>query len=316
MYKERLATEAWPKRKHPDFVIVGAPKAGTTSLYKYLAEHPRIFFPKIKEPMFFCGYQRNFKGPTAKWYNDHIIDDPHQYLTLFENLPENVIAGEASTDYLSCPEAPTNIKAWNPNVKIIIVLRNPIDRAYSEHMNLLKKMCEKAEFLEAVHLEDERIKKGYTPYFWHIKRGLYYEAVKRYLEVFDRKNILILFYDDLSHSSKKVVQSIFSFLGLNEINIDTSERFNVSGRPKSIFLQRFLLSGKKGIVGNIAGTLIRNPEVRAKLRRSIMLSNLEKTKLNRQEFMYMRDIFSKDIIQLQNLLQVDLSDWLKDRCFD
>lgn len=304
------------KNKNPDFIIVGAPKAGTTSLYRYLSQHPKIFLPKIKEPMFFCGYEKPFQGPGSDWYNSHIVNESDDYLALFEDAHEDMITGEASTDYLSCPQAATRIKAWNPNVKIIIILRNPIDRAYSEHMSLIRKMRETKSFLQAVELEGQRIKEGYNPYFWHVKRGLYYEAVKNYLEIFDPDNVLVLFYDKLNQSSEYTIKKIFSFLGIEAINVNTSERFNISGRPKSKLLQRFLLSDRKFFTSKLIKTFIRNDELRARIRRSIMVSNLERSKIGKQEFVYLRNIFFEDINNLQDLLQVNLADWLADRRFE
>jgi hypothetical protein len=311
-----MITEELKTFRHPNFIIAGAPKAGTTSLYRYLAQHPQIFLPNAKEPMFFCGYERNFVGPTSDWYNTHMVNEPQDYLALFADAAENVLSGEASTDYLSCPKAAARIKAWNPDAKIIIILRNPIDRAYSEHMSLVKKMCEDVSFLKSIELEEQRITKGYTPYFWHVKRGLYYEAIKRYFDCFDRKNILIFLYSELNQAAKQVVESIFSFLDVENISIDTTERFNVSGRPKSKFLQRLFLSKRKRYFSGIARTFIRNDEVRGKLRRSIMLSNLDKPQLKNHEFVYLRDIFYEDIMKLQELLQIDLSDWVADRHFN
>lgn len=304
--KEKIVNKA----NNPDFIIVGAPKSGTTSLYRYLSQHPNIFLPKIKEPMFFCGYEKNFKGPGAEWYNAHIINEPDEYSALFKDAKEDMITGEASTDYLSCLEAATRMKAWNPHMKIIIVLRNPIDRAYSEHMSLIRKMRETKSFLQAIELEDERIKEGYNPYFWHVKRGLYYEGVKKYLDEFDSNNVLVLFYDKLSQSSENMLQLIFSFLKVENLTVDTSEHFNISGRPKSKLLQRFLLSDKKGFTSKLTKNIIRNDEFRAKLRRTIMASNLERSKIKQQEFMCLREVFYEDIQKLQNLLDVDLTNWL------
>lgn len=308
---ENMTTGKLDTHQYPHFIIVGAPKAGTTSLFKYLNQHPQVYFPKRKEPMFFCDYDANFAGPSADWYNANMINEPESYLSMFADADEHKVTGEASTDYLSCPNAAVRIKNWNPDIKIIIILRNPIDRAYSEHMNLVSRMREEVDFLESINLEEQRIKNGYPPYFWHVRRGLYYEAVRNYLSIFDQKKVQVLFYDDLTQSPEQVIESILSFLDLETIPVDTSERFNISGRPKSRFLQHLLLSGKKRFINGSLGALMRKNELIGKTYRSLMVSNMEKPKLKKHEFRYVRDIFYEDIIKLQDFLNLDLSHWLE-----
>ncbi len=117
------------------FVIVGAPKCGTTSLYRYLQQHPRVFMPENKEPRFFCDYPvASFEFGT-KQFHPSVVTAPDEYLGLFRDAPPGAILGEASTDYLSCQGVAERLHAWNPEAKIIVMLRDPIDRAYSEYQH-------------------------------------------------------------------------------------------------------------------------------------------------------------------------------------
>jgi len=208
--------------RSPDFVIAGAPKAGTTSLYRYLLQHPGIFMPAKKEPVFFCGYERNFRGPGSEVFNENLVVDEKEYLGLFSGAPAGSLTGEASTDYLSCPESPYRLKEWNPSARVVICLRNPIERAYSEHMHLVRDMLETKTFREALELEDERAARNFIPLFWHVERGLYHESVQRYLEVFGHRKVKLILHEELTRSPASVVEEIFEFLGVAPVPVEVA----------------------------------------------------------------------------------------------
>jgi len=296
--------------KPPQFVIVGAPKAGTSSLYEYLKQHPKVFMPEKKEPVFFCGYGSNFRGPGSHLYNRDLVTDPDEYLALFAEAPPGSLTGEASTDYLSCPQAPLRLKEWNPSAKIIVCLRNPIDRAYSEHMHLVRDMAENEKFVTALRLEGGRRNEGWIPLFWHVERGLYCEAVKRYFGTFGKGNVKVIFYEDLSRSPAFIVRTLFEFLDIAPVPVEVAKSYNASGYPLLKPIHRFVFEE------NRLKTLIKGymkQEMRTKLKETLFFANLRQKKMSRVEFEYLREKFAKDIVCLQNLLQVDLGHWVKDR---
>lgn len=299
----------------PHFVIVGAPKSGTTSLFEYLIQHPSIFMPGAKETVFFCGYEKNFRGPGSHAFNEILVTDEEEYLSLFSGTPEGVLTGEASTDYLSCPRAAFRLKEWNPKARIVICLRNPIHRAYSEHMSLARDMLEEEEFSVALRLESERRAMGWQPLFRHVERSLYYRAVKRYIETFGKDNVKIVFYEELAQSPKRVTESLFEFLGLAPIPVDTSRSHNTSGFPRSKALQNFAF-GKSAFHGSriagVARKLIKQ-STRARISEAIVSANMEKKGMRQEDFHGLRGIFKDDILALQELLGVDLSGWLEGR---
>lgn len=136
--------------RKPDFFIVGAPKAGTTSIYSYLVQHPEIFMPARKEPYFFGQWRRNSE------------EDLRDYLRLFRGVPESKVAGEASTTYLYLQSAAEEIKAFRPDAKIIIMLRNPVDRAYSQYWHHVRLGWVEASFEEELEAEEARLREGWS----------------------------------------------------------------------------------------------------------------------------------------------------------
>jgi len=299
---------------HPQFVMVGAPKAGTTSVYNYLFQHPMIFMPSKKEPVFFCGYQRNFTGPGSHSFNKNLVVSVSEYAKLFRNAPRNSLAGEASTDYLSCPNAAHNIKKWNPDTKIIIILRNPIERAFSEHNHLIRVMLEERSFLESLMLEELRIKAGYTPLFWHVKRGLYSEGVSRYINLFGRKNVAIFFYEELKTSAKSLLGRIFDFLSIPSIRVNTELRYNISGVPRSTMLHKLLVSywrvdkdfPIKRMVEVAIGESVRKRLLSKLLRNSLSIRN----GITEDAFLFLKSKFQEDIQCLEEMLEVNLKHWI------
>ena len=138
----------------PDFLIIGAPKSGTTSLYFYLQQHPQIFLPEKKKPFFFAFENQDMNHyhiyGNMKVINNTIVD-LNEYQMLFENIPTNIKVGEASTEYLHIPEAVKNIYSHIPDVKMIAVLRNPVDRAYSHFSHFRRDGYEPCtDFMEAI----------------------------------------------------------------------------------------------------------------------------------------------------------------------
>lgn len=301
--------------KNPDFIIVGAPKAGTTSLHRYLEQHPKIFSPRgKKEPLFFCGYPPDFKGPGAEVVNRNMVTTPESYRALFTSAGPSAVTGEASTDYLACEEAPDRIWAWNPDARIIIMLRNPIDRAYSEHMHLVRDRFETESFMRALELEPVRRKKGYIPLFWHKERGQYCAAVQRYLQCFGENQVKIIYYDEFSDAPGDIASDVFQFLGLAPVEIDTSLKYNVSGAPRWPLIQKlyvkFRQSDDRGWVKRVA-RLISSGRSRQAIHSLYLRRNLRASKgITVEEREVLRNYFTEDVNNLSRLLNKNLSHWL------
>lgn len=203
----------------PKFLIVGAAKSGTTTLYHFLKQHPEIFMPTRKEPRFFVRElvgQLNKENPLAEKFLKGTKTKFDNYSNLFKNKKDEKTWGEASTAYLyNYKIAIPEIKRYlGSDVKIIIILRNPINRAYSSYYHLLRVGAEKGTFEECLEKEEYRKNNNWIQTLFMLKTaGLYYEQVKAYMDNF--KNIRIYLTDDLKEDPKSLVQDMYSFLGVD-----------------------------------------------------------------------------------------------------
>ena len=221
--------------KKPNFIVVGAMKAATTSLYTYLKQHPEIFMTKVKEPMFFNNFKQENKykilGKKSKKPTTL-----KEYLAMFDDVKNEKAIGEASPAYIYNPQAPQLIKEHLSNVKIIAILRQPTDRAYSNYLHTKRADREDAAtFQEAIELENKRIKDNWSPLYHYIEKGYYSVQLKRYFDLFSEKNIKIYLFEDVVKNTKETLKDVFKFLEVDEnVEIDTSKKANVSGNPSGL----------------------------------------------------------------------------------
>jgi hypothetical protein len=195
----------------PNFLIIGAARSGTSSLYSYLQEHPDVYLPRTKrpEPHFF------FK---ASEYARGIDDYEARY---FSEWSGEKAVGEASTSYLFGPETPARIAAHLGDVRLIAMLRNPIERAHSSYWHTVRSGLETLDFDEAVLREDERTAAlegsdlaEIKPYSY-LARGLYFQQLSRWYEVFEEKQLHVVLFDDFVSDTRSVLRGILSFLGVD-----------------------------------------------------------------------------------------------------
>lgn len=183
----------------PNLFIVGAPKAGTTFLFEKLKDHPDLFFPKIKE-------LNHFSADILKkrsYYKDYKIEDREKYLAFYKSAVKEKYLIDASVSYFAFPEIPKKIKKFNPQAKIVIITRNPLDRAFS-HYQMDKRMgYAKLNF-------KEYLDKNKFPFHYHqyIENGLYMKYLSGYIELFGRENVLVLKLEDLNND----IYKFYSFL--------------------------------------------------------------------------------------------------------
>jgi hypothetical protein len=219
----------------PDFIIIGANKAGTTSVSRYLGQHPSIKISDPKEPMFFAA-DPGRSSPTkadAAFGSPYLASTLAEYSDLFAGYGPSVrLFGEGSTAYLANP-APSSrlIRKLVPDVKLIAVLREPASRAVSAYKMCYGNGMEKRSFSEVVDRapEQSRIlpRHGVREY---IRNGLYSQLLEPYLRLFERRQILMLRYDDLEADAARFLDSILKFLGVESLDLDTSKRHNPAER--------------------------------------------------------------------------------------
>lgn len=213
----------------PNFFIVGAPRCGTTSLHEYLKDVPDIFMSPIKEPHFFSIY-------TVPSFWKNIIRDPNEYFKLFEKVKNEKIIGESSTSYLSDTGAANLIHQTNPQSKILISLRDPIDRSIS--MRALISYEEKknaGKFKNA--LKSARENKHYKMLNVFLKRSLYYEDVKRYLDIFGKDSVKIIIFEDFIQNRKETLLEILNFLNIKSPYFEFKEEIHNPNPTSKIILK-------------------------------------------------------------------------------
>lgn len=223
----------------PNFIVIGAAKAGTTALYWYLADHPQVFMTSMKETNFFA-YGLDDKGKLL--YGDpelhHFpVRSLRQYKLLFEDADNATAIGEASPIYLECPQAASRIARLIPDAKIICGLRDPVDRAYSDYLMYLRNRDRRLEpEADLIPTADWT-----QPYSHWMQIGLYHSLLSRYYDVFPSEQIHVFLFDDLRKNSREVMQNIYRFLGVDSsFDPDFETPHNVGGVPASMLLERVL----------------------------------------------------------------------------
>jgi len=295
----------------PNFLIVGAAHAGTTSLYFYLRQHPEIFMPtdpKNKEPMYFVS-------------TDAPITDFDAYLELFRGAEGKKAIGEASTAYLHCEESPARIQSVLGRIKIIIILRDPAKRAFSNYNWMIRQGWEDAvTFEEGLRREPIRVKDphfrdhclaNYLDDYLYFATGLYFHQVKRYLETFGRDRVRIYLFEEFVKDSQALCRDIFDFLGVERTFSPSIDVHNEGRRPLSVTLQSWVQSVAMGrktfhplrlVPRPYRGTFIRRiKNVNARLGKKIHISPLLYQQLSQR--------YRPDITKLETLLGRDLSAW-------
>jgi len=227
----RLITS--PFRINPDFIIIGGEKCGTTSLYHYLSQHPAVLSSSTKEVHYF---DTNYIGDW--WYRAHFPTIfKKKYLKKFN---KKVVAGEATPYYIWHPLSAKRIFQDFPKIKLIAILRNPIDRAYSQYNDNKRKGIENLSFEEALKNENERIKgekekiiknPSYNSIaYWaysYLSKGVYVNQLNHWFQFFPKNQILILDNSQLEKNPHKVLQEIFSFLNISDFDIPLKDKKNV-----------------------------------------------------------------------------------------
>ncbi len=302
----------------PNFLIVGAAKAGTTAIYEYIKQHPDIYMPdKIKEPTFLSGLTRE---DLAHWNADYLthmmVFNFDDYIDLFNEAAGIKAIGEASVSYLFfyASTIPRIQNILGKDVKIIISLRNPVDRMFSQYTHLLRDGFETRSFDEALATAKKKTRKAW----WNdldLQVSCYADQVKAYIDAFGKENVHIIIYDDLVRDQQRVIASIFDFLEVDStFRPDISKKYNVTGVPKSKII--YTLFNRRHPVKEVLKLF-----VPAALRRSIRNSqivnqlirrNLKKPQIPPATRTALVQYFQDDINQLQPIIERDLSLWRQD----
>lgn len=307
----------------PDTFLVGAMKAGTTTLYDCLRHHPDLYMPEEKEPFYFLWADRaadRFRLPAGKRLigTEHwmVIRTEGQYRRLFQNARPDQRIGEASTFYLPDPEVPGRIKSAIPDPRVIAILRDPAARAYSAYTFQQSLGLEPASaFREAIEAE-RRGERDDWLYGWrHLYCGRYAEQIERYFRTFGEDRVLILEFQDLQRDVEAVARRVFSFLGLDpEIQLPAIPASNVTAIPSPGWPRRmkFLFSRPNPLKETVKHALPRpvRRQIKSWAFRLVDSHSARPSRLDPSDRSMLLDLFEPDRIRLERLLGRDLSGWV------
>jgi hypothetical protein len=215
----------------PDFFVIGAPKAGSTALHEALDQHPGLYLSRVKEPKYFLcdGPPTNQRGPGDAHSAQEWVWRSADYERLFAGAPEGTLTGESTPFYLWDRDAPRRIQAATPDAKLIAVVRDPIDRAYSNWTHLWCDGLEpEADFLTACNLEEQRAARGWAPFWRYQSLGRYGEQLQHLFSLFPREHVHVLKYRELVSEPQDALDRICRFLGIQEGLVSTVPSSNVS----------------------------------------------------------------------------------------
>ena len=283
----------------PNFLVIGANKAGTTSLARYLQQHPDVYMSAVKEPGFFVledGDPTAAAAPGSTFTFD-------SYTALFDAVTTERAWGEASTAYLGSPKAPDAIRRHIPDARLVAVLRNPVDRAFSNYKMQVARGRENLDFGEAIRAElDGKPPPPGVRERRYVRLGFYGRYLEGYWSTFDTSQLHVALYDDYRRDAAGVLKEIFGFLDVDDSFVpDTSMRHHVSYVPKIRRLHG-LLQSRVAPVGVPSGGSRVMRYMSAWNRRAVPFP----ADVRRQ----LIDIYRADISVLQHLIRRDLSAWL------
>ena len=292
------------KLSSPHFLCIGAAKSATTSLFNILKKHPLISVSSFKEPHFFDNTDNYNKG--KEWY----------LRSYFSNASPSNILGEFTPTYLSSPLSPKRIlETFGTEMKFIVLLRNPIDRAYSHYLHTKRDEHESLEFMEALLKEKDRLKEvdDITRFrYSYVNQGKYAQHISNYLNYFSIDKFHFVLFEDFVEKKSKIIQDILSFLDLpNYEKLDLSVESNKASVAKSRKLKRFIKNDS--VLKRIAKVILPSLVLRQRIRNIIHALNnketVKKSLLKKDRELIYTKFFKEEIQMLEKMLNLDLNNW-------
>ncbi|MCP4369691.1 MAG: sulfotransferase domain-containing protein [Deltaproteobacteria bacterium] len=287
----------------PNFFLLGAHKAGTTSLFYYLQKHSQIYPLWCKEPHFFSNDKKYDKGED--FYLKHYFSGANKYQS----------RGEATPAYFSdVRKVAPRIKQMygKDEPKFIVVLRDPVQRAWSHYLQRVRNCVESVSFERALEREQKALQENPEQVVGYYDRGMYGYLIEQWLQYFAKKQFLFILYEDYCGNLNEVLRQIFRFLGVDgDVKISTNIKKNLSGQPRSPFLMRLMRDPP--LVLKLAIRIFVPMHLRHEIVTRISQANVRPFKKNPQLSLEteraLREVFKEDVERLEKILNRDLSHW-------
>lgn len=294
----------------PNFFLVGAAKSGTTSLYHYLSQHPDVYMPYNKEPHWFSRVQR------VPGQGSYPIATEKEYLRLFKGWNGESAVGEASPSYLWDEGAPRRISEAIPQARIVAILRNPVDRAYSHYLMDIRAGKQSLPFMEALRRDLQTEQKAWSLPGLYLDLGFYAKQLRRYLEVFDSAQIKTYLYEDLREDPIALLESIMEFLEIDPgyaSSIRTDVQYNKYSVSRSTLARSIATSQiyKSPQLTALRAKIIPNTQIRARIRESLFYKEGSKASMDAEARRFLVETYRTDVQDLQNLIGRELGYWLE-----
>ncbi len=282
----------------PDFLVIGAYKSGSTAIHDVLDAHPGVFV-SAKGPSFFA-----FDEAPAidRPLPSGAVRDWDSYRALFADAPEGSVRGEVSPEYLANPWSCDRIRARVPEARLVAILRNPVERAFSDYLMYVRDGLEQEDFGRALDEQEERRRAG-TPTGYYVETGLYGRQLRPYFEAFPRERIQVHLFEDFAGDPDAVLERLFVFLGVDPELGEAPERAaNVSGVPRNALVGAAVRGGRR-----VAPLLPQRARRRAK---SALARGLDRPDLAPEHRRRLVEVYREDVAELERLLERPLGHWL------
>ena len=301
----------------PDFLVIGAPKAGTTALHAALAHHPGLYMSPVKEPKFFLsdGPPPTKGGPgDALTYREHIWRRA-DYEALFDPAPAGTLRGESTPLYLYDRTAMRRIRAALPDARLIVIVRDPVERAHSNWTHLWSAGLEPVgDFVRACGEEERRIAAGWASFWHYIGLGRYGEQLEYLFTLFPREQVLVLRYRRLVDEPEQTLDEICAFLGVEQGVLAEIPRHNVTAHPEPTRTHRAVSLAQRA--GSAVGTFVPGltaATLTGPLERFLQRHSRERQPLDWQQRQELLPRFEDDIKRLEKVLDESFEDWRRPR---
>lgn len=284
-------------KRWPNFFIVGAPKAGTTSLHDYLNQHPRIFLPIIKEIHYFDISDTKLGEKVQK------IRTGDNYNNLFQPLKSEVAIGESTSSYLADPMSPHYIHKIVPNARIIISLRDPVERVYSHYLHRANLDSSINSFTDFIKNHLFNLEKGLMTGNI-LNQSMFSDQIKRYLDEFGKEKVKILIFEEWIKNIKETIEDLEKFLGVEKFS---EYQFNLENQYKGGKNFVRMIYGKK--LSRMVLQLMLSSKSQKKLKDLYIKKFVKKPKMPINDREFLENLFLPDVLKLEKLLDRPLS-WL------